>query len=89
MNERGRGYQAVDWHEGFTAARGDIEAELNRLSPCEPAARTLDLERLQGLVGNWPESGWERQEVVNRYRLALLRGVSAGHFLRKVSRSNA
>lgn len=88
LDERGKGYQAVDWHEGLTAARADIEAEFSRLSPCEPAARTLDVERLRALVENWPESGWERQDVMSSYRLALLRGVSAGHFLRRVAGTN-
>lgn len=89
LNARGKGYQAADWHEGFTAAKADFESQLSRLSPCAPAVQTLDIERLQGLVENWPESGWERPEVVNAYRLALGRGVSAGHFLRKVCGSNA
>jgi asparagine synthase (glutamine-hydrolysing) len=48
----------------------------------------LDVERMRGLVETWPESGWERPEVTNAYRLALLRGVSAGHFLRKVAGTN-
>jgi len=69
--------------------RGEIEAELSRLSACEPAARTLDIERLRGLIENWPDSGWEQPDVVSSYRLALLRGVAAGHFLRKASRTNA
>ncbi len=89
LNEGSKGYQAVDWHEGFGAARGDIAAELDRLSPCDTAARTLDIERMKGLVENWPEAGWERQEMIGSYRQALARGVAAGHFLRKVSRTNS
>jgi asparagine synthase (glutamine-hydrolysing) len=89
LNARGKGYQAVDWHEGFSAARDEFEGEVGRLSPCGPAAQTLDIERLQALVRNWPDSGWERHDVVAAYRLALGRGVSAGHFLRKVCGGNA
>jgi len=89
LNERAKGYQVVDWHEGLSAARGEVEAELSRLLPCAPAARTLDIERLQNLVSNWPDEGWERQDVASSYRLALLRGISAGHFLRKASGTNA
>lgn len=83
-----RGYQAADWYEGATAARADIAAELERLSACAPAAKLLDIERLKRLVDNWPTSGWERGEVSNPYRLALLRGIAAGHFLRKASGAN-
>jgi asparagine synthase (glutamine-hydrolysing) len=83
LDARAKGYQAVDWHEGFGAARGDFEAELGRLSPCASAAGILDLAKLQALLDHWPEAGWERQDVISAYRLALARGVSAGHFLRK------
>jgi asparagine synthase (glutamine-hydrolysing) len=89
IDERRKGYQAVDWHEGMRTGRADIAAELERLSPCAPAARTLDLERLQRLIEQCPDDGWGRHETVAAYRLALYRGVSAGHFLRKATGSNA
>jgi hypothetical protein len=44
---------------------------------------------LQRLTEAWPETDWNRGENQHRYRLALLRGVSGGHFLRKATRSNA
>jgi asparagine synthase (glutamine-hydrolysing) len=88
LNEQKKGYQAVDWHEGLTGARGDIMRELERLAACAPAAKALDIDRMERLVENWPASGWERPEVVQPYRLALMRGISAGHFLRKASGAN-
>jgi asparagine synthase (glutamine-hydrolysing) len=88
LNEGKKGYQAADWHEGATAARDEIAAELERLADCAPAAQLLDIARLKRLVANWPTSGWERDGVMQPYRLALLRGISAGHFLRKASGGN-
>jgi asparagine synthase (glutamine-hydrolysing) len=88
LAERAKGLQAIDWHEGFTAGRGDAEAEVRRLADCAPAARMLDVARLGGLVEDWPDGGWERGEVRDSYRLALLRGISAGHFLRRASGTN-
>jgi asparagine synthase (glutamine-hydrolysing) len=88
LAERHRGYQAADWHEGLSAARGGVAEEVARLAPCVPAARVLDIDRMRRLVADWPDSGWERREVMNAYRLALLRGVSAGHFLRRAAGSN-
>jgi asparagine synthase (glutamine-hydrolysing) len=88
LNEQKRGYQAADWHETLTAARADIATELDRLAACAPAAKTLDLVRLKQLVENWPTSGWEHDNVMLPYRLALLRGISAGYFLRKASGAN-
>jgi asparagine synthase (glutamine-hydrolysing) len=88
LAQQKRGYQAADWHEGLSAARTEVAAELDRLAACAPAAKALDLARLKRLVDAWPASGWERQDVIDTYRLALLRGLSAGHFLRKASGAN-
>ena len=88
LDARRKGFQAVDWHEGLTAARADLQAEVDRLTPCESAGRALDIDKMRKLVAEWPESGWERPEVITAYRLALLRGISAGHFLRKAAGSN-
>lgn len=88
LNEQKRGYQAADWHDGLTAARADVAAELERIAACAPAAKALDIERMKRLVENWPTSGWERDDVINSYSLALVRGIAAGHFLRKASGAN-
>lgn len=88
LSEQRKGYQAIDWHEGLTAARTDVAAELARIATCTPAMRLLDIGRLGRLVANWPTEGWERQGVGESYRLALLRGISAGHFLRKALGTN-
>ena len=88
IEQRRKGYQAADWHESLTAVRDRLGAELEQLERCDPATRSLDLARLRRLVENWPTGGWERDEVMFPYRLALMRGLSAGHFLRRASRSN-
>ena len=88
LDEKKKGYQAVDWHEGLTAARGEVAAEIERLGECAPAAKVLDIARMRRLVDNWPTCDWERSDVEQSYRFALLRGISAGHFLRKASGAN-
>jgi asparagine synthase (glutamine-hydrolysing) len=88
LNEQRKGYQAADRHDGATAARADIAAELDRAAACALAAAVLDIPRLKRLVENWPSGGWEREAVIRQYRIALLRGISAGHFLRKASGAN-
>jgi asparagine synthase (glutamine-hydrolysing) len=89
LESRQRGYQAADWYEGLTAARGAVADEIARLEACDAAARVLDLARMKSLVENWPSAGWADPRVMRPYRLALLRGIAAGHFLRKTSGSNA
>jgi len=88
LEEKRKGLHAADWHEKLSAVRDGVSAELDRLGDCEPAIRALDLPRMRGLVENWPVSGWERNEIVDSYRCALLRGISSGHFLRRASGAN-
>jgi len=88
LEEKRKGLQAVDWHEGLTAGRQTAMQEIDRLASCESAATALDLPRMRSLVNNWPSGGWEQEAVIQSYRLALLRVISTGHFLRKAVRSN-
>lgn len=78
----------ADWPDILAAARDQVAAEMDRLAACPPAARILDIEKMISLVENWPSSGWNGLQVENRYRLALLGAISAGHFLRKASGAN-
>ena len=89
LNERRRGLQAADWHEGMTTARQRILEEVVRLEQNGPASRALDLRRMRRLAENWPTQDWEREDIIEQYRLALLRGISVGHFLRRASGGNA
>ena len=89
INVRGKGYQAVDWHEALSDARSSLHEQIVRLAECGPAAAVIDLPRLKRLVENWPEGGWEQDGIIQDYRLALLRAASTGHFLRRAAGSNA
>jgi asparagine synthase (glutamine-hydrolysing) len=88
INETLKGYQAADWHEGLAAARGELGEELGRIEACSEAAEALDHAAMRGLVENMPSGGWHKGNTTQKYRLGLLRGVSAGHFLRKAAGSN-
>jgi asparagine synthase (glutamine-hydrolysing) len=88
LKETRRGYQAADWHEAATAGRTELAEWIERLANCAPAARALDLPRLHRLIEDWPSEGWERDEIIESYRFALLRGLSVGHFLWRSSGSN-
>ena len=88
LEEKRKGYQAADWHEGVTAARGEIAEELDRIAACAPAGTVLDSPGMAKLVRDWPTGGWDEQATVDKYRLALMRGISAGHFVRKATGSN-
>jgi hypothetical protein len=46
------------------------------------------LDRVQQRL-DWPAQGWHHEDTIEQYRLALLRGISVGHFLRRASGGNA
>ncbi|MFN3389577.1 MAG: asparagine synthase-related protein, partial [Allosphingosinicella sp.] len=88
IEETRKGLQGADWHEGLAAAREEVADELERTAASLPADGPLDVNRLRALVADWPEGEWNSPAVQWKYRLALLRGVSAGNFLRKATGSN-
>jgi asparagine synthase (glutamine-hydrolysing) len=88
VNETRKGLQAADWYHGFAAARAEASEEVERFGSLEPARAAIDIERLRRLVADWPQGGWNTHQVQSHYRLALLRGISGGHFLRKTLQAN-
>jgi asparagine synthase (glutamine-hydrolysing) len=93
LDETRKGYQAADWYEGVGAGLGEARDQMAGLDGIAGVAGTLDTPRLQALIEEWPQGGrppggWNSHENIARYRLALMRGLSAGHFLRKAAGSN-
>jgi asparagine synthase (glutamine-hydrolysing) len=89
VSETRKGLQGADWYVALDRSRGDVEEELRRIVDCAPAAGILDAGKLQSLVRKWPEGGWQDPAVERAYRNALLKAVSAGHFVRKASGANS
>jgi asparagine synthase (glutamine-hydrolysing) len=81
LDERRKGYQAADWHEGMTMNLPSIRALIEEIGSHELASSLVDVDMLRSWVGNWPDSGWEDPRVMARYRVALLVALSAGHFI--------
>jgi len=89
LEESRKGHQAADWHVPMTAGRKELARQISSLESCSPVAAVLDVPRLRHLVEDWPaEGGWEREDVIQPYRSALLCSLSVGHFLQKASGSN-
>lgn len=86
--ETRKGMQGTDWHQGLVAGWDRVRDEVGRFSEVPEARRSLDTQRLARMLERPPEGDWNSQERVAQYRLALLRGVSAGHFIRKAKGVN-
>lgn len=82
-----RGYQSADWYEAMDLARPEIEQEVAAIARCPQAAEALELAWVDEAVADWP-GDWSQPATRDRYRLGLLRALSAGHFMRKVKGTN-
>jgi asparagine synthase (glutamine-hydrolysing) len=89
VEEKRKGQQAIDWYEGVCAGREEVRTEVGRILEVPGAADIVEADKLKQLTEEWPTGGWTSDKVMRSYRLALLRGVSGGHFLRKAAGSNA
>jgi asparagine synthase (glutamine-hydrolysing) len=81
LRRRMRGRQSADWYLNLTAVRGRMAAEVERLRSSPLASRMLDLERMSSLIKKWPTDGFEKDEAIASYHIALTRGLSVGKFL--------
>ena len=81
LDERRKGYQSADWHVGLTRDRAAVARLLDAMAEDETAASLIDVERLRALVRTWPDGGWEDPRTIGTYRIGLLKGVTAGHFV--------
>jgi len=83
LARRERGLQSADWHLSMAAERSGMARELARIEAAPIAQRCLDLARMRHLIEHWPADGFERPEVFAPWHLALTRGLSVGHFIRR------
>jgi len=81
LDERRKGYQGADWHEGLSRDRAGIARLLDAMAADGVASRLIDVERLRGLAGDWPSGGWDDPRIIAEYRIGLLKGLTAGHFI--------
>jgi asparagine synthase (glutamine-hydrolysing) len=81
LDERRKGYQSADWHVGLTRDRAAAARLLDAMASDPTASRLIDVERLRELVRNWPGGGWGDPRIIGDYRIGLLKGLTAGHFV--------
>lgn len=83
-----RGLQSPDWYEGIEKDLGAVRAEIAQIARSAGAKTVIDAAWLEEAVSSWPTGGWERDDVIMRYRHGLLYGLSVGHFMRRVAGTN-
>jgi len=83
-----RGYQGADWYEKVARDLPLLRAELEVIGRCSDAAEALDTRWIADTIESLPARGLDHPGTLLRYRYGLLRGISAGHFMRKVAGTN-
>lgn len=83
-----RGYQGADWYEKVARDLPLLRAELDVIGRCSAAAQALDTRWIADTIESLPSRGLDHPGTILRYRYGLLRGISAGHFMRKVAGTN-
>jgi asparagine synthase (glutamine-hydrolysing) len=86
LDERRKGYQSADWHEGLSRDRAGVTRLLDSIASNPIASRLVDVEGLRALERSWPDGGWEEPSIVAAYRIGLLKGLTSGHFAVAASR---
>lgn len=81
LDERRKGYQSADWHVGLSRDRAAAARLLDSMAANSTASSLIDVDRLRGQVRDWPDGGWEDPRIVGDYRIGLLKGLTAGHFI--------
>jgi len=80
LDERRKGYQSADWHEGLSKDRAGVTRLLDCIASDPAASSLVDVEGLRALARDWPDGGWEQPRIVAAYRIGLLKGLTTGHF---------
>jgi asparagine synthase (glutamine-hydrolysing) len=79
LDKRVRGAQASDWYEQFQPLQPQFAAAMDQIEASAIARDCLDIERLRGLVDQWPEPLTNRH--LSDYSFVLTRGVAMGMFI--------
>ncbi|HKP34745.1 MAG TPA: asparagine synthase-related protein [Sphingomicrobium sp.] len=83
-----RALQSPDWYEGLEKDWTAIRAEIAQIARSADVETVIDTAWLEESAASWPATGWEREDVIMRYRHGLLYGLSVGHFMRRVAGTN-
>jgi len=78
----------ADWHTRMTPRLGELRAEAERLRDDPVMSELVDVDRLVGLLDDWPECtpvAWA--EMLPR-EVAATRAILAGRFMRQITGRN-
>ncbi len=84
VNDKRLGGQASDWFNRVSPYKDKMLEFIDWISQSKDVQQCIDMDKVQQLVTNWPESGWHTPKVEKDYRYRLLRALSIGSFIKWV-----
>lgn len=88
VDAQSKGYQAADWYESLGNSLLEVNDLISGLQR-DDIDRFIDLDEMEQSVADWPQGRWRKPgRNERRYRLKLLRGLSAGAFVQKTEAGN-
>lgn len=88
LQSKTKGLQGADWYEATATALPEIRREISRMLDSGVVGEYIDLESILHALNHWPQSGWDEQRTIVAYRIKMLRGLGAGHFVQSLESAN-
>jgi asparagine synthase (glutamine-hydrolysing) len=88
LDNNRRGVQAADWYSRLTRERNQILKEVNRLAANTDVASIVDLQRLRGILENWPDRQPPFWSAEQGHLQTLPDALGAAYFIENVTGAN-
>src|SRR5262249_23728453 len=88
LNSRKRGREPADWYPRLTRERNYIAEEVKRLAANADVASIVDLQRLIGILDNWPDRQPPEWSSERQRLQAIPEALGAAYFVENVTGTN-
>jgi asparagine synthase (glutamine-hydrolysing) len=88
LYKRKVGLQAVDWYPRLTRERDSIAKKVKHLAANDEVASVLDLQKLAGILDDWPEREPAEFGPQELHLLSIPQALGAAYFIENVTGVN-
>lgn len=84
LDRKQKGTQSADWYECLSKIQGELAAELTLQTQSTAVRHLIDLERLRGILAEWPQTAQQAARKDGIYDSVISRGIAVGYFIRQI-----
>jgi len=88
LHKRKYGFQSVDWFPRLTRERDNIAEKLKNLAASQEVAAVLDLQRMTGILDDWPEREPPECSAQELHLWSIPQALGAAYFIENVTGVN-